>query len=694
MTVKRPNSDEPIQFMDDELNGIAEEPSIAELDIPFPGEWRDGLDHEQQYEQPSDIWDTELADAAEPPTLSPGTQSISMFENDDADMEPVFIHPTPKARAAMQLGTGSSSDRQQVDPLVSRAINSLVHDRIVESAKQPSSFLDAMSFDSMFSMDRVWKMPQLPTYGRFEALSSAAMVSPSNIPETVTTAFEFRRKRLLATRFAMTDDQLEVNAMRKLREIVLFRPQDSRLGNALMDIAGKLVPEDVIRTSFMDSVAGKAPGTVAKRVADYHRYARWAVDNGKCGPMQISEPILYQYAQHLKSTGAAATSLQSFLKAIGFFEHLIGFVGSDVAFAVSGRVAGVSKTMLATKRELRQAPPITADDVYKLEKHVCNCSDKDACVGGFLLFTLFASARFADAARAHSVNLETAGHIALLESSTLKFKTANTAGREMKNVALPMLALGSGLHIDACWGERWIKARRAQGLEQFSVMMPAWSEISNTWIDRPMTSGEGIWYLREILTDAGVPEKQSMTYTTHSLKTTCLTWAATSGAMDIDQRRIMGHHFDSRLAMPLLYSRDALAEIQTKLWRILKAIRDGLFDPDPSRAQRIAAAARDWSDSESAGEIASDESCEPEELEPAENIPGMNKEEKERQMMSPADFEQCLQHVMSGVLHVKLDEDTLVCSRKISKNFSKPKCTYDEAGRFPFCRQCAIHVTG
>ena len=41
--------------------------------------------------------------------------------------------------------------------------------------------------------------------------------------------------------------------------------------------------------------------------------------------------------------------------------------------------------------------------------------------------------------------------------------------------------------------------------------------------------------------------------------------------------------------MPLIYSRDALAEIQTKLWRVLDAIRKGYFDPDSSRAARIAA---------------------------------------------------------------------------------------------------------
>ena len=676
MTLKRPNSDEAIQFMDDALNDNADEQEAEELDAQLPGEWDDSLVHEQQMPIHFD---------------GPGFPDL-----DEVSVgEPRFIQPRPKCKPSNSQGASSSSTPIQVDPLVSRSINRLVQDRLSESLKQPANFLDTMSFDAAFSLDKIWKAPQLPDYGRFEALSAVALEAPVQSAETSSLSFQFRKKRLLAASFARTDDQLEMNAMRKLREIVLYRPQDSRLGRALLDVAGRLVLEQTIQSSFADSVAGKAPGTIAKRVADYHRFSRWAVENGICGPMQLSEPVLYQYAQHLKNTGASATSLQSFLKAVGFFEHHIGFAGADVAVAISGRVTGISKTLLATKRELHQAPPMTADDVYKLERFVCHANDKDACIGGFLLFTLFASARFADAARATSVRLDTADHIALLESSTLKFKTASSAGNEMRNVALPMLALGSGLYVEYCWGERWLDARKAEKLDTFPCLMPAWSEVAMGWLTRPMTSGEGVWHLRELLVAAGVEEDRSLLYSTHTMKSTCLSWAATSGAMDFDQRRIMGHHFDSRLAMPLLYSRDALAEIQTKLWRVLKAIRDGLFDPDASRAQRIAMATMGHDDDEppDAHEPVSDESCEPEDLELGEHLQvAAPCDEDNRKAISREDFESCLQHTLSGVIHAKLDNMTLACSRKISKNFIRPKCRYEEIFDFPFCRQCATHV--
>ena len=220
-----------------------------------------------------------------------------------------FIQPRPKYKPSNSQGVSSASTSTQVDPLVSRSISRLVQDRLSESLKQPASFLDTMSLDSAFSLGKIWKTPQLPDYGRFEALSAVALEAPVQSGETSSLSFQFRKKRLLAASFARTDDQLEMNAMRKLREIVLYRPQDSRLGRALMDVAGRLVPEQTIQSSFADCVAGKAPGTIAKRVADYHRFSRWAVENGICGPMQLSEPLLYQYAQHLKNTGASATSL-------------------------------------------------------------------------------------------------------------------------------------------------------------------------------------------------------------------------------------------------------------------------------------------------------------------------------------------------------------------------------------------------
>jgi len=221
--------------------------------------------------------------------------------------------------------------------------------------------------------------------------------------------------------------------------------------------------------------------------------------------------------------------------------------------------------------------------------------------------------------------------------------------------------------------------------------MPAWNETTSSWLNRPMTSGESAYFLRELLCLSGMDVAQAATYSTHTLKATALSWAATSGAMTIDERRIMGHHFDSRLAMPLIYSRDALAEIQTKLWRVLDAIRKGYFDPDSSRAARIAAQtlqeAEHWD-----MENYSDESVDPMEIGACESLPApQNKKAPHSGPLTEEIFKSCLQHIVSGILHVALDMENLACSRKVSSNYKKPTFDFETACDFPFCVQCAQH---
>jgi hypothetical protein len=161
--------------------------------------------------------------------------------------------------------------------------------------------------------------------------------------------------------------------------------------------------------------------------------------------------------------------------------------------------------------------------------------------------------------------------------------------------------------------------------------------------------------------------------------------------MSIDERRIMGHHFDSRLAMPLIYSIDALAEIQTKLWRILDSIRKGYFDPAATRAARIAA--QTLQDAEHVDiENYSDESVDPIELGASETLPvPQAKKPVHNGPLTEEIFKSCLQHVLSGVLHVAVDCENLACSRKVSANYKKPSFDFEMACEFPFCAQCAQH---
>ena len=96
-----------------------------------------------------------------------------------------------------------------------------------------------MNFDNVFSLDSIWRRPQLPIYRRFESVQGVVHSAVSLHEEPVQGVSDFKRKRLLATAFAKTDDQLVDCTMRQLREIVLFQPLDSRLGRALLDFSRK-----------------------------------------------------------------------------------------------------------------------------------------------------------------------------------------------------------------------------------------------------------------------------------------------------------------------------------------------------------------------------------------------------------------------------------------------------------------------
>lgn len=121
------------------------------------------------------------------------------------------------------------------------------------------------------------------------------------------------------------------------------------------------------------------------------------------------------------------------------------------------------------------------------------------------------------------------------------------------------------------------------------------------------------------------------------------------------------------------------------------AIRRGQFDPDSSRAARIAAETL-----QRAGlpeeEYGSEESMDPEDLEPVAVLPIPDRpRESDRPSITREQFSRCLQRTFSGFLHVALSEDELACSRRVSKNFKKPSFNFADAMTFPFCVQCASH---
>ena len=189
---------------------------------------------------------------------------------------------------------------------------------------------------------------------------------------------------------------------------------------------------------------------------------------------------------------------------------------------MSSRVEGVAKSMATTKRPLWQAPPLTVEAVRALEDFVHdNRVLYKVAIARFMLFCVYSSARWSDAARATGMKSDvSSGGLVLLKTATLHYKTK---AKDRKDAVLPLIALGCGLVLLA-WGPRWMQARARLGMEAFPCVMPAVS-AGGSFLRRAMTAAEGSLWLRELLHSqkiSGDLEK----YSSHSLKATALSWSA------------------------------------------------------------------------------------------------------------------------------------------------------------------------
>ena len=101
-----------------------------------------------------------------------------------------------------------------------------------------------------------------------------------------------------------------------------------------------------------------------------------------------------------------------------------------------------------------------------------------------------------------------------------------------------------------------------------------------------MSAGEATLALRELLAVYGVAADRVQRLSSHSLKTTVLSWAAKAG-LSIEHRRLLGHHTAPGDLSALNYSRDALSKPLEEVCRMIDSIAAGSFQPDLPRSARL-----------------------------------------------------------------------------------------------------------
>ena len=498
-----------------------------------------------------------------------------------------------------------------------------------------------------------------------------------------------KRAKLAST--ISSPDELRLRALGLVHIMVESDRTQTKLAMQVGDGPAGPVP---IGPSLRDALSGKATATLYKRA-----YALWGLfawiksTTGGTG-MEISECNVYAYLCSMREEGRGATSGESVLQALRFFHTALGFVNFNPVTDISARIAGVAKQMFLTKRLLKQARALYVLELKALESAVLEEKQPHiVAIAGYLLFCAMAVCRFSDPMFCQGLQVTRSGQTVLIEAGTSVHKTAHSA--EKKTMLLPLMALGSVFRKDKSWAERWYATMDRQFASSRKVyLLPAYSEQSNRWLSRPMTTAEGILWLKDIVQLRCLSGSE---LTTHSLKTTLLSWVTIFDVMDFQQRRILGHHGDVGLASPLTYGRDNLAPLQLKLHRMLQKIGQGIWDPDLPRVQRLdvdieLAKTCDDLDRDHQGVVYGPHAQQPldvDELPSPLELDGLVEEvqgsDKVFILAGNADG-RLMQHNVSGVLHFVGMEDRFVCGRAISGLYGS--IDSDLALQWPVCQQC------
>lgn len=501
---------------------------------------------------------------------------------------------------------------------------------------------------------------------------------------------------LKSARREQPDEDIRRAALFKLRDLILQDPKATSLGCSLWELTDGS-SDDIIVQSFHDCFRTKASSTLQKRSQSLWRLATLLRGVGVFAPLRVNEPQLYEVLCNMRSQGAGPTSAQHIIEALFFLDSTAKLTLINIRDVVSGRCRGVARDMYLLKNPLAQKEPLTARQVEALERCMKPASDVHRCILGQLLFCIHSCCRWKDGQRVKSVRLETSRGETLVHADALSSKTALTA--EAKTRFLPFVAIGTGL-LREDWSSMWMSSRDSQGLWFGDFALPSFSFRSQSWTSEPMSASEATFWLREFLSLETV-EVDLKCYGSHSCKSTILTWAGryTVSPFSDSERRLLGHHLGPNMKSVLTYSREAYTSLYSKVFQMFVRIRDRSFDPDMPAVERVVSApvhqdempvtipsqvdgAVLMSDSESS--VASDV-ANPTDL---DLVPSTNSNKHAFDEFPGVPASALMVHNISGIVHVVNEDDSFLCGRHSSKNYTMFVELASCSHHFEACSQC------
>ena len=298
---------------------------------------------------------------------------------------------------------------------------------------------------------------------------------------------------------------------------------------------------------------------------------------GSAWPLTAS--IVYDY---LNQPGAkkSATRGKTVLESCRFAKYVLRMPGLDEILD-DPFLSGQASRMHANLTERKQARVLTLDEVkqmefFMIEKHDLN----DKYIMGCCLFALYSRSRWSDLSMLDDLDLDVCntneGPFGYVESSTRFQKTGNTATK--RRLSMPLVAPIEGI-TDVGWALIWFEVLDAVGFRHDASPVGA--------LCRP-PAGEG--FLRRSVTSTEIGDFMNLVLgleghdviSSHSLKSTTLSWAAKYGLSE-PTRTLLGHHELGSKSLTC-YSRDMLARPLAEYQSMLMNIKGGHFKPDLSRS--------------------------------------------------------------------------------------------------------------
>ena len=328
-----------------------------------------------------------------------------------------------------------------------------------------------------------------------------------------------------------------------------------------------------LHASFSAAMSIKATSTIIKRSLDLLRFKNWC-DTHQKQFIPFSECILWQFLRELQQV-ARPSGPQSILQAVNFAIHVLGCQVQGPSLA-SVRIKGLCAGHKALALQIKHAPPLSVAQIILLENLCCATTDiYSKLLYGSILVALYARSRWKDLQGAHSIDFDPDDFSPqFVELPSQHFKTSAMLAKKLH--FLPITASVFSLSGQP-WIHHFIQARRHLQLENSGKLSSPFlpRRIDAALSQQPVTSSQINKLLREVL--------RSDTVRSHSLKHTCLSFAAKRG-LDPHVRKLLGYHLDHHEVTLATYSRDLLAEPLRQLKTLLTEIQSGIFVPDSTRS--------------------------------------------------------------------------------------------------------------